>query len=145
LKSKGTDIIVGMDWLSKHKVLIDSTKKSAMLTAPDGKELELVAELVVTAKRAANCAKVNQMDTIEGSEVPVVNEFPDVFPEELPDMPPDRDIKFVIEMKPGTAPIYKTPFKRTTLELVELKEHIKELLEKGFFVLAHPRGEPLSF
>jgi hypothetical protein len=46
-------------------------------------------------------------------------------------MPPDRDIEFVIELKPGTTPIYKTPFSMTTPELAELKEHIKELLEKG--------------
>jgi hypothetical protein len=45
---------------------------------------------------------VNQIDAIQGSEVPVVNEFPDVFPEQLPGMPPDRDIKFVIELKPST-------------------------------------------
>jgi hypothetical protein len=64
--------------------------------------------------------------------VPVVNEFPNVFPEELLGMSPDRDIEFVIELKPGTAPIYKTLFLMTTLELVELKEHIKEILEKGF-------------
>jgi hypothetical protein len=64
--------------------------------------------------------------------VPVVNEFPDVFPEELPGMPSDRDIEFVIELKPGTAPIHKTPFRMTTPELAELKKHIKELLEKGF-------------
>jgi hypothetical protein len=71
--------------------------------------------------------------------VPVVNEFSDVFPEELPGMPPDRDIKFVIELKPGTTPIYKTPFRMVTLELVELKEHIKELLEKVFI---HPISSP---
>jgi hypothetical protein len=63
--------------------------------------------------------------------VPVVNEFPDVFPEDLPGMPPDRDIEFVIELKPGTAPIYKTPFRMITPELAESKENIKELLEKG--------------
>jgi hypothetical protein len=62
----------------------------------------------------------------------VVNEFPDVFPEELLGMPPDRDIEFVIELKPGTSHIYKTPYRMATPELVELKEHIKELLEKGF-------------
>jgi hypothetical protein len=62
----------------------------------------------------------------------VVNEFPDVFPEELSGMPLARDIEFVIELKPGTTLIYKTPFRMTTLELAELKEHIKELLEKGF-------------
>jgi hypothetical protein len=69
----------------------------------------------------------------------VVNEFPDVFPEELPGMPPDRDIEFVIELKPGTAPIYKTPIRMTTPELAELKEHIRELLEKGFI---HPSSSP---
>jgi hypothetical protein len=47
-------------------------------------------------------------------------------------MPPDRDIEFVIELKPGTTLIYKTPYRMATVELAELKEHIKELLEKGF-------------
>jgi hypothetical protein len=128
-----------MDWLSKHKVLINCAKKPVKLTTPDGKELEFIAELVVTAKRVANHAKVNQLDASQGSEVPMVNEFPDVFPEELPGMPPDRDINFVIELKHGTTPIYKTPFRMTTLELAELKEYIKELLEKGFI---HPSSSP---
>jgi hypothetical protein len=128
-----------MDWLSKHKVLIDCAKKSVKLTIPDEKELEFVAEPVVTAKGHANRVKVNQLDASQGSEVLVVNEFPDVFPEELPGMLPDRDIEFVIELKPGTALIYKTQFRMTTLELAELKEHIKELLEKGFI---HPSSSP---
>jgi hypothetical protein len=68
------------------------------------------------------------LTTPEGKEM----QFPDVFPEELPGMPPDRDIEFVIELKPGTTPIYKTPYRMATLELAELMEHIKELLEKGF-------------
>jgi hypothetical protein len=109
LESKGIDVILVMDWLSKHKVLIDYAKKSVKLTTPKGKEMEFVAEPVVTAKGVANCAKVYQLDASQGSEVPMVNEFPDVFPEELPDMSPDRDIEFVIELKPGTSPIYKTP------------------------------------
>jgi hypothetical protein len=100
------------------------------LTTTDEKELEYVAEPVVTANGVANHTKVNQLDASQGSEVPVANEFPDVFLEELPGMPPDQDIEFVIELKPGTAPIYKTPFRMTTPELAELKEHIKELLEK---------------
>jgi hypothetical protein len=73
----------------------------------------------------------------------VVNEFPDVFLEDLPGMPPDRDIKFVIELKPGTAPIYKTPFSMTTSELAELKELIKELLEKGFICPSSSPWGPL--
>jgi hypothetical protein len=92
--------------LSKHKVLINYTKSSVKLTTPDGKEMEFVAEPVVTANGVANRAKVNQMEARQGFTVPVVNEFPDVFPEELPGMPPDRDIEFLIELKPGTAPIY---------------------------------------
>jgi hypothetical protein len=139
LESKEIDIILGMDWLGKHKVLIDCARKSVKLTTPDGKELEFIAEPVVTAKGIANRVKLNQLDASQGSEVPVVNEFPDVFPEELPGMPPNQDIEFVIELKPGTMPIYKTPFRMTTPELAELKEHIRELVEKGFI---HPSSSP---
>jgi hypothetical protein len=110
-----------------------------MLTTLDGKELEFIAKPIVTTKGAANHAKVNQRDAIQGFELPVVNEFPDAFPDESLGMPPDRDIEFVIELKPGTAPIYKTPFRMTTLELAELMEHIKELLEKDFI---HPSSSP---
>jgi hypothetical protein len=128
-----------MDWLSKHKVLIDCTKKSIKLTTPDGKELEVVTEPIVTAKGVVNRAKVNQLDASQVSEVPVINEFADVFREELLGMSPDRDIEFVIELKPGTAPIYKTPYRITTVELAELKEHIKKLLQKSFM---HPSSSP---
>jgi hypothetical protein len=139
LESKGIDVILGIEWLSKHKVLIDYAKKSVKLTTLEGKGMEFVAELVVTANGVANHVKVNQLDASQGSEVPVVNEFPDVFPEELPGMPPDRDIKFVNELKPSTTPIYKTPYRMATPELVELKEHIKELLEKE---IVHPSSSP---
>jgi hypothetical protein len=128
-----------MDWLSKHRVLINYAKKSVKLTTLEGKEMKFIVEPVVTAKGVANCAKLNQLDASQGSKVPMVNEFPDVFPEELPGMPPDRDIEFVIELKSGTTSIYKTPYRMTTLGLVELKEHIKELLEKGFI---HPSSSP---
>jgi hypothetical protein len=135
-----------MDWLSKHKVLIDYAKKSVKLTTPEGKETEFVAELVVTTNGVANHAKVNQLDASQGSEVSVVNEFPDVFPEELLGMLPDRDIKFVIELKPGTPPIYKTPYRMASPELAVLKEHIKELLEKGFiYPSSSPWGAPVIF
>jgi hypothetical protein len=92
--------------LSKHKVLIDCTKKSVKLTTLDRKEMEFVAEPVITTKCGANHVKVNQLDASQGFEVPVVNVFPDVFPEELLGMPPDRDNEYVIELKPGMTPIY---------------------------------------
>jgi hypothetical protein len=78
--------------------------------------------------------------------VPVVNKFPDAFPEELIGMPPDRDIEFVIELKPGTTPIYKTPYRMATSELAKLKEHIKKLLEKGFICPSSSSwGAPVIF
>jgi hypothetical protein len=82
--------------LCKHKVLIDCTTKYVKLTTLKGKEIEFVTEPVVTANGVANRVKVNQLDASQGFEVPVVNMFPDVFPEELPGMPPDQDIEFVI-------------------------------------------------
>jgi hypothetical protein len=139
LKSKGIDVILGMDWLSKHKVLIECAKKSIKLTTPDGKELEYVIEPVVTAKGAANHVKLNQLDTSQGPMVPMVNEFPDAFPEELPSMPLDRYIEFVIDLMPGIAPIYKRPYRIATQQLAELEEHIKELIEKGYI---HPSSSP---
>jgi hypothetical protein len=83
--------------LSKYNVLINCAKKSIKMTTPEGKEIKFIAEPVVTAKGVANCAKVNQLEASQGSEVPVVNEFPDVFLEELSVMPPNHDIEFVIE------------------------------------------------
>jgi hypothetical protein len=139
LESKGIDVILRMNWLSKYRELIDCAKKSVKMTTLEGKEMEFIAEPVVIAKGVANRAKVNQLDASQGLEVPVVNEFPDVFPKELLGMPPDRDIEFVIELKPGTTPIYKTPYRMATPELAELREHAKELLENGFI---HPNSSP---
>jgi hypothetical protein len=103
-----------MDWLCRQKVLIDYAKNSIKPTTSDGKELEYVADPVVTDKGATNRVKLNQLDASQGLMVPVVNDFPDVFPEELPGMPPDRDIEFVIDLVPCTAPIYKRPYRMAT-------------------------------
>jgi hypothetical protein len=62
----------------------------------------------------------------------VVQEYPDVFPEELPGMPPDRHIEFLIELLHGTSPISKRPYRMPVNELVELKKQIAELQAKGF-------------
>jgi hypothetical protein len=62
----------------------------------------------------------------------VVCEYPDVFPDELSGMPPDRDIEFAIELQPGTAPISKRPYRMPPAELAELKKQLQELLDKGF-------------
>jgi hypothetical protein len=90
--------------------------------------------------------KLNKLDASEEPMVPMVNEFPDVLPKELPSMPPDQDIEFVMDLNPGTAPIYKSPYRMATPQLAKLKEHIKELLEKSFIrPISSPWGAPMIF
>ena len=64
--------------------------------------------------------------------MPIVREYPDVFPEELPGMPPDRDVEFLIDLLPGTGPIAKRPYKMSVDKLKELKKQLGEQLKKGF-------------
>ena len=79
-------------------------------------------------------------------EAPVVNKYPDVFPEELPGMPPDRDIEFVIDLVPGTSPIAKRPYRMAASELAELKKQLEELQRIGFIrPSSSPWGAPVLF
>jgi hypothetical protein len=79
-------------------------------------------------------------------DVPVVCEYSDVFPEELPWLPPDRDIEFAIDLMPGTTPIAKQPYRMLVEELVELKKQLKELLDKEYIQpSASPWGSPVLF
>jgi hypothetical protein len=82
---------------------------------------------------------VNQLNDGANKEDPVVEEFSDVVPEEFPGMPPDHDIKFIIELLLGTTPIAKRPYRMGVDELEELKKQIKELQNKGFI---HPSSSP---
>jgi hypothetical protein len=139
LEFKGIDVILGMDWLNKHKVLIYYAEKSIKLTTPNRNVLEYIAEPVVTAKRTANNVKLDLLDANQGLDVPIVNEFSDVFPKELPSMPPDRDVEFVIEFVLDTTPICKRSYMVIAKQLAELKDQIKELLEKSYI---HPSSSP---
>jgi hypothetical protein len=121
-----------MDWLSKHNGLIDCAKKAVKLIASNGKELEYVAENLVTDKAASNQMVLNQLDAASTMDIRIVYEFPDVFPEELLGMPPNHEIEFVIELVPGTAPIFKRPYRMVANQLPELKEQLQELLDKGY-------------
>jgi hypothetical protein len=79
-------------------------------------------------------------------EIPVVSAYPDVFPDELPGMPPDQDVEFVIELQPGTAPISKRPYRMPPKELAELKNQLQELLDKGYICPGSlPWGCPALF
>jgi hypothetical protein len=139
-------VILGMDWLSKHKGMINCAKKVVKLTSSNGKEMEYVAENLVIDKAAFNRVVLNQVDAASTMDVRTVSEFPDVFPEELPGMPPDREIEFVIELVPGTAPIFKRPYRMAANQLAELKEQLQELLDKGYIrPSASPWGAPVIF
>jgi len=82
--------------------------------------------------------------SLEG--VPVVNEYPDVFPDELTGMPPDRDIEFSIDLVPGTSPIAKRPYRMAASELAELKKQLEELQQSGFIrPSSSPWGAPVLF
>ena len=109
LKSKGIDVILEMDWLSRHNGLIGCTDKVVHLTNPEG-----VRVTCHTRVRGSD-PMMFSMEAKSLEEVPVVNEYPDIFPEELPGMPPDRDIEFVIDLVPGNSPIAKKPYRMAAL------------------------------
>jgi hypothetical protein len=91
-------------------------------------------------------SKLNQTKAIALEDIRVVQDFPDVFPKELPGMPPDHDIEFLIELLPGTRPISKRPYRMPVNELVELKKQIAELQAKGFIrPSSSPWGAPVLF
>jgi hypothetical protein len=83
---------------------------------------------------------LNEKEVAEGLEhLPVVREFANVFPEELPRMSSERELEFTIDLKPGTEQIARTPYRMSTLDLQELKMQLKELLDLG---LIHPSVSP---
>jgi hypothetical protein len=139
-------VILGMDWLSKHKGMINYARKAVRLRTSSGKEMEYVAENLVTDKAASNRVVLNQLDATSTMNVRTVSEFPDAFPEELPGMPPDREIEFVMKLVPGIAPIFKRPYRMAASQLAELKEQLQELLDKGYIrPSASPWGAPIIF
>jgi hypothetical protein len=81
---------------------------------------------------------------VEIKELPVVQEFSDVFPEDVSDVPPDREVEFTIDLVPGTSPISMAPYRMSASELSELKKQLEELLEKKFIrPSVSPWGAPV--
>jgi hypothetical protein len=121
LDSKGIDIKLGMDWLSKYDGVIQCARKAVKLTKKGETSVEFIAMV-----QSGLDSKYNQTKAIALEDIRVVQDYPDVFPEELPGMPPDRDIEFLIELLPGTPLISKRPYRMLVNELVELKKQIVE-------------------
>jgi hypothetical protein len=109
------------------------------LTPSSVKEVEYVAKNLVTEKASSNRIVLNHLDTVSTLDIRTVSEFLDVFPEELPGMPLDCEIEFVIELVPGTTPIFKRPYRMAANQLAKLKEQLQELLDKGHI---HPKKSP---
>jgi hypothetical protein len=111
------------------------------LTKEDGSTIQFVA-----AKQSNQASTVNLAKVIALEEIRVVQEYPDVFLEDLPGMPPDHDIEFIIEVLPVTPPISKRPYRMPVNELVEHKKQIVELQAKGFIrPSSSPCGAPVLF
>jgi hypothetical protein len=112
--------------------MINCAKKAVRLTTSSGKEVEYVAENLVTDKTTSNRIVLNHLYATSTLDIRIVSEFPDVFPEELPGMPPAHEIEFLIELVPGTAPIFMRPYRMAANQLAEHKEQLQELLDKGY-------------
>jgi hypothetical protein len=127
LDGQEIDVILGMSWMRRHRPLLDTTSRAVNLDSllHGSVTLQLASTPVPTASAHHTIAQ-------KLKDIPVACEFPDVFPEGLPGMPPDRDVEFTIELQPGTAPISRRSYKMTPKELAELKIQLKEILNKGY-------------
>src|SRR3954466_15737218 len=104
-----------MDWMTKYEGVLDCANRTITLTTPDKKRIRYKSNF------ESKGSKLNSLKGVSIDSVPVVKEYPDVFLEELPGMPPDRDVEFLIDLLPGLA---KRPYKISVDELKELKKQL---------------------
>jgi hypothetical protein len=141
LESSGIDVILGIDYLTKYDGVIPCAKRMVTLTNPQGERIEVNVSMSATTE-----AMVNQLEEKSLEHIRIVCEYPDIFLEELPGMPPDRDIEFSIELLPGTAPISKRAYQMNVKDLIELKKQLGEFLGKCFIrPSSSPWGAPVLF
>ncbi|XP_070004699.1 uncharacterized protein [Nicotiana sylvestris] len=155
------DVIMGMDWLYSCFVKLDCRTRVMRLEFPNESVIEWKGNGVVPKGRFISYLKASKMimkgciyhlvwvaDTTSEVSAPesvlVVNKFLEVFPDELPGIPPDREIDFRIDVLPDTQPISIPPYRMAPAELRELKEQLKDLLEKGF-IRPSVWGAPVLF
>ena len=115
LGNSDIDLILGMDWLSKHKAQLDCAARQIQLTHSSEDVIVFAACDDTICLFSLN--EKGELDAI--SQIPVVCEYQDVFPEELPGMPPHRPVEFVIDLEPGMEPVCKRPYKLGPEELKE--------------------------
>ena len=155
------DVILGMDWLTECEAHIDCKGKKIEIKLPGGKvvvfrgqkqnqKLLTMMQTKRLLKQGCEAYLAYVVDTEKKipdiKEVEVVNEFEDVFPKDLPGLPPDRDIEFAIELIPGAAPVSKAPYRLAPVELKELATQLQEMLDKGMIrPSVSPWGAPVLF
>ncbi|KAJ9552657.1 hypothetical protein OSB04_016702 [Centaurea solstitialis] len=163
IKIGSFDIIVGMDWMSKHRATICCAEKIVALPLPDGgllevygdrpkRDIKIVSYMKMRGHLRKECIAfmAHVIDTKAKEkriqDIPVVREFPEVFPEELPGLPPQRQVEFHIDLVPGAGPIAKSPYRLAPSEMQELSNQLQELLDKGFIrPSSSPWGAPVLF
>nr|AAL77161.1 Putative polyprotein [Oryza sativa Japonica Group] len=152
LESKDLDVILGMDWLTKFNGVIDCANRTVTLTNEKGETV--VYKSLAPPKQGVSLNQIEMEVPVVTEEknlkkledIPIVSEYPEVFPEDLTTMPPKREIEFRIDLAPGTAPIYKRPYRMAANELAEVKKQVDEQLQKGYIrPSTSPWGAPVIF
>ena len=160
---KGLDVILGMDWLSSNYASMDCFRKEVIFRRPGlpvvffyGERrrtpLGLISAIYARCLLRKGCSGflAHIVDTRSHEarieDVPVVRDFQDVFPDDLPGPPPEREVDFPIDLVPGTAPISLPPYRMEPAELKELKAQLQELVDGGFIRPSiSPWGAPVLF
>jgi hypothetical protein len=132
LKGQDIDVILGMNWLAQHKATLNTDQRTIRLSH---NQEEILLSIPISTKTTG---RLYEAIILEIKDIPIVCEFPNVFPEDLPGLPPERDVEFVIELKPNTAPISRRSYRMPPNELAELKIQLQDLLEKGFIRPSSP-------
>jgi hypothetical protein len=116
LGGKVIDVILGMSWMKLHRAVLDIASRLVHLDSPVYGKVILHLPMIPRIEASLHHVAERKIEDIH-----VVREFLDMFPDDLPGMPPKRAIEFKIELQPGTAPIAKAPYKMSHVELKELK------------------------
>jgi hypothetical protein len=141
LSGPGIDDILGMSWMKWHKAVLDIVARLVHLNSPVYGKVTLHLHVISRIKASLHYVVEKKIEDIH-----VVREFPNVFPDDLSGMPPERAIKFKIELQPGTTPIAKSLYRMMPMESAELKVQLKDLLDKGYIrPSSSPWGCPALF
>ena len=156
------DAILGMDWLASYHASVDCFGKRVTFSIPGQPEFSVEGKHVdrplhmISALRASSLLRkgcqgflayvVSDENGLKLEDIPIVRDFPDVFPNDLPGLPLEREVDFTIDLVLETVPISKTSYRMAPIELKELKTQLQELLDKGFIrPSVSPWGAPVLF